>query len=763
MKDIPTVPNRMERSTLALATTCGLLLSGGVIACIIYLLLTLASLVIGSEVITLPAFAQSSTTPAGAGVRLEAGVEKEEVEGDLPAAIAIYEKIAADVSAPRDVRAKALLRLAGCDEKLGKQTKQVYEQIVHDFADQPAAAQARKQLALIKQQEHSALPTTMNVRKLEWSALGLTYPMLPVDTDGSRAVYVAPDGNMYFGDLAGHSRRLVLKGEAGTASFRVEGNYGIASLHPWVPSRDLSMVAIYLPKTKGRPPTIAVVKTDGMGYHELLRGDQPECFFDDANGGPRVNWSADDRYLLLIPTSQKGGDRLLTLSVADGKLLELAHSASNPIGNAAFSPDGRYVTYEVWKKSDQGGGGFYDIYAVPTQGGEPRVIYESQPGPDRRGIGALVDWTADGRYLAIEDMDQERSALFLLPMKNGAPTGTAAIVRAGNFLLASSAASGPLIYAEYTTKQQEIETFLAALDSERHVEHWHRLDLRGDGVAGWNPRPSLSPDARQIAYVAPDEDPTRTDIILRDLSSGHERVLAHRSAGQHLNCQYAFHLPKLFCTSRKSNEKTDLISVAVESGAVEQLKTFAGSRSIFQTSPDDTALYFVAYSTENPVQPGTPFPDTLVRWDVTAEKESIMTKFIENGAQDFNIPSQDGNWIVRTSGGTSMSVRPTSGGDWKPLVSGASGLWLQRLITPDSKWVFYHTVDSLGKDALFRVSMAGGQPERVGDFPTDSTEGNLYMSADGREILATLYSRSTGNNAFFDLWVLENFEPAPKN
>ena len=62
----------------------------------------------------------------------------------------IYQKIAADTSAPRDVRAKALLRLAGCDEKLGKQAKQVYEQIVHDYADQPAAAQARNRLSIVE-------------------------------------------------------------------------------------------------------------------------------------------------------------------------------------------------------------------------------------------------------------------------------------------------------------------------------------------------------------------------------------------------------------------------------------------------------------------------------------------------------------------------------------------------------------------------------------------------------------------------------------
>jgi hypothetical protein len=130
-----------------------------------------------------------STAPA---VRLEAGIAKEEVEGDLRSATEIYQKIAADSSAPRDVRAKALLHIGGCYEKLGKQARQVYEQIVRDYADQPAASQARSRLAALRQQEHPAAPVTMTVRKIELSE-GMKY-VWPSDTDGQRIVYFGSDG-----------------------------------------------------------------------------------------------------------------------------------------------------------------------------------------------------------------------------------------------------------------------------------------------------------------------------------------------------------------------------------------------------------------------------------------------------------------------------------------------------------------------------------------------------------------------------------------
>ena len=111
MKGSVDYSTRTEGVALAFAAISGLLLSGGVIICFVYLLLSMASLVALQ-----PVFAQ--TAPVAAGVRLQAGIEKEDVDGDLKSAMEIYQKIAADTLAPRDVRAQALLRLAGCDEKL---------------------------------------------------------------------------------------------------------------------------------------------------------------------------------------------------------------------------------------------------------------------------------------------------------------------------------------------------------------------------------------------------------------------------------------------------------------------------------------------------------------------------------------------------------------------------------------------------------------------------------------------------------------------
>ena len=76
-----------EKLALAFTAVVSLLFSGVAIGCMFYVAIALSSMAL-----VRPAFSQSST----AAVRLEAGIAKEEVDGDLKGAIEIYKKIADD-------------------------------------------------------------------------------------------------------------------------------------------------------------------------------------------------------------------------------------------------------------------------------------------------------------------------------------------------------------------------------------------------------------------------------------------------------------------------------------------------------------------------------------------------------------------------------------------------------------------------------------------------------------------------------------------
>jgi Tol biopolymer transport system component len=718
---------RIEKVALAFVAVGYLIFSGAVTVSIIYLVMALSS-----WVWVRPAFAQSNT----AGVRLEAGIEREEVDGDLKSAMEIYQKIAADSSAPRDVRSKALLRLAGCYEKLGRQAGQVYEQIVRDFADQPAAAQARSRLAALKQEEHPAPPRTMSVRKIEWSAVG---NLEASDTDGEHAIYEGSAGNLFYGDLAGHAKRMYFKAEPGTTGS--------------IPSRDFSMASLIFPAKPNRPGTLAVVKTDGTGYRELVRDDSQGTILG-SSGNWFAYWSWDNRYLVVRSNREKGGGHLLLVCVADGQRRELVSIEKGYFTKAMFSPDGHFIAYEVAPLP--GEGETSHVFIVPVQGGEPHRVYESVPKPSQSRPGlehwTLLDWTADGRYLAIADAPRGKAALYLLPIKNGAAAGASVFVRYGDFEEGYMTAGGALVYQDQAAEPPGgADFFLASFDSGGHLGNWRHLDLHTGGRRGFNPWPSFSPDGSEIAYVTRDNLAGEPDLVLYDLSTGQERVLYRPGSVTRLNCQYAVHNPRVLCIEAKIGVKADLISVGAESGEVQRFGSFGEpfvtdtGYWVIQPSHDDQAVFLMKDSATG--------GGSIVRWDTATLRETVVAT--PSYTWEFDRPSPDERWLVRSIYRQGLAVRPISGGEWKSLVS-VRGLAWPYVTTPVGNWVLYMCNDPSEKRALFRVPMAGGQPERVADSPREQLNG-LWVSPDGRQVLTV-----STNYEKYDLWVLENFVPPAK-
>jgi hypothetical protein len=82
------------------------------------------------------------------------------------------------------------------------------------------------------------------------------------------------------------------------------------------------------------------------------------------------------------------------------------------------------------------------MFVVSVQGGEPRLVYASDPWSDyaaddaykpfRFPLNALADWTSDSRYLGINANDEGRPALFRLRVKDGAASRSLVLVRAGD-------------------------------------------------------------------------------------------------------------------------------------------------------------------------------------------------------------------------------------------------------------------------------------------------------------------------------------------
>ena len=181
-------------------------------------------------------------------VALRAAMELETVKGDLRAAIEEYKQIAR--GSDRALAAKALIRMAGCYQKLGNtESRTIYEQVVRDYADQnDAVTVARARLAALTEPVTPAAGTEMVVRRV-WA----TY----LDIEGN----VSPNGrylpledefhNLVVRDLiSGNNLRLTHnqvpkeQGDFHDADISPDNRWVAYSWHNPDGSRDLRVVGL---------------------------------------------------------------------------------------------------------------------------------------------------------------------------------------------------------------------------------------------------------------------------------------------------------------------------------------------------------------------------------------------------------------------------------------------------------------------------------------------------------------------------------------
>jgi hypothetical protein len=650
----------------------------------------------------------------------------ERAAGNLEEAIKLYQRIAKEFASDRALAAKALVQEARCYEKLGKDNAvKIYEQVAREYKDQPEPfAMASARLAALKVGERPAT-AAMTQRRID-----LPYPSQPTytffSTDGHREVYRdASTGAVMMSNLAGTEKRVIFKPKPGE------------QVAFFLPSRDFSVVALSLNRQNGS--VLAFTRTDGTDYRDMGR-----------NFGLQ-GWSWDSRSLIAIDT-QKSPPEVVRISVADGEIrtVRTFDGGAAPLGKdlAEFyatigmrliegrhlpSPDGRFFAVA----DDEAFVRLGKISIVPSQGGEPKLLADN---------ARLIDWTRDGRYLIIVSERSGSEALYLLPIRDGRQAGDPIFVRYGSFRFGQTTVEGSLVY-QSTPAGGSYQAWLGALDSDGRPFDWNHLGLTGSSRVALEPR--WSPDSAQIVYTSNDDAVGQNTFVIRarNMTSGEEREVYR---GKHTECIWAAQRPAVFCNTGIQTDPVhmDTFSIATGSGHVEQLPPVRlDNGGFFFSSLDDRAIYGWR------VMFGGPGPE-LIRLDATTMQATVLDRIPGPfGWGNWLGLEPDEHWIARRVKDTT-EIRPMSSdgmpsGDWKPLLSVGD---TQMSFTPDGKWVIYHDVDSAGRQSLFRISTSGGQPERIGDFPTDSRTGHLRISPDGKKIIAE-------SPVAPEVWVLENFEP----
>lgn len=661
------------------------------------------------------------------------GLVKERTEADFRGAIKLYERVVKEHSTDRKLAAQALFRIGECQQALGSpEARAAYERVVREFADQrDSAAEARKRLAALRPVAQPQL-IARQVSSGQW-------------LDGY-AVPSPDDRYMIHTDWA--TGDLALRDmSAGTSRHVTDVNYRDGNAEHAVLSPDGRQIAYaWLNYTAGTTELRLLPVAVAASPKIVHQSQETEYLWP-------AGWTPDGKEILAWRTMRDKTSQLVMVSVEDGSLRILkSFGWRGPDRHTSLSPDGKYVTYSA-PAAD--GIPAHDIFVLAADGSQETKVAES-PAIDWSPI-----WSPDGANILFVSDRTGDVALWSVPVAAGKQSGPPALIKSniGFIEPLGITRSGKYYYA--TGSQGRRNVYVTDVDKDGKAAREPVL-IAGRFVNS-NAGPAWSPDGQYVAYYtfrSPSVDiPGTTVLVIRTLKTGAEREVAMPDL--RIPTYAAIVPPRWFPDSRSvlvvsyqpNGPAAGFYKVDIANGHIDLLHTTRGAgpgQTHFSLSSDGKAIYYIDLA---------PRPGQLMRFDLEDHRETEIRR--AGPGENFTsavATSPDGADVafgIRSRGTTALYVIPAGVGEPREVYRDSSGLdgrfdlgWSR-----DSQYLMFvrpETAQAGSQKALWRVSVKGGEPERVGISMEDIFWPQ--MSPDGRRIAFASRENNTQ-----EVWTLENF------
>ncbi len=672
-----------------------------------------------------------------ADVQLKAAIQKEVVDGDLKAAIELYNKVAQ--SSNRAVAARALVRMGQCYEKLGKaqasEARKAYERVVREFADQKEAVEQAR--ALLAAGGPNRQPDGGLIIQQKW-VLPSGQKTLPrhVSADGRYIPYEASNG-VWLHDLTTGEDRKVIDGKPGTEAA------GSPNLSP-----DGRLVA-YWWWGPGGTNELRIAGVTGSDVRVLMKDQRTPPL-------PKA-WSPDGQGILILQRNAAGDFSLAVVSVADGAVRML--TTKDYFSNGCFSPDSRFVV--AYRGSFKGGqfvraaGG---LVLLPVDGSAPIPLFES-PATNWNPF-----WAPDGRSIVFLSDRSGTVDLWSVRMSGNRPQGDPELVmheagmmdadpigftRDGLFYYKTSSVRSDIYTADLDPTTGRI-TSKPALQNKRFVGSV-------SAPVEW------SPDGQFLVYVRVSRRELGyavnkvVSLVVRSDRTGEEREIVPVPAftmppGPWVRLQW-FPDGRSLLTSGYA--KALLRQTDVQTGQSRVFLDLSDRASLLGVleptlSPDGKALYCTQLTRKVGFQ--------LMRRNLeTGEEKELYRSPIVSGAS----LSPDGRELVFTradkeEGPYSLIVTPADGGPSRELLRSETfvpGAWAW--IKDSRHLLTLRQSKASAPIELWSVPIDGGEPQPSG--LAFKGQNHVSVHPDGRRVA---FSMETG--PVEEVWVIKNLLSAPE-
>jgi len=662
-----------------------------------------------------------------AEVTLRAAAEKETVQGDLKGAIGLYGQAIKEAGSNRGVAVRALMAMADAYRKLGdSQAREIYAQVVREFADQPIAAEARTRLAAMR---IAGVPSAARATgdRVVWAGQ-------EVFSDGR----VSPDGrfvsntdwntgNLMLRDLVGGEDRTLADSKGWTV-----GNANTSTF-----SRDGKQVAYGWRQygEKAHVNELRIVNVEGTGIPQPRRvfGTEDIDFIDPSD------WSPDGKWLAVHVLRKDRSGQIALVGVHDGSFRALKTVGWRGPDKIFFSPDGKYLAYDLPASDTESQ---RDVFIIAVDGSrETRAV--EHPATD-----VVTGWSPDGSQLLFASDRTGAVGLWALPVSDGKPHAAPALIKPdiGSVSSLGLTASGALhIVKDASTMSLQVAP----------------IDLDAGKLSGApvlenfrSENPSWSPDGTYLAYASTGANGIRI-LSIRSMESRQMREL--RPALLYFNA--VRWLPdgrSMMTFGRDLKGRQGIYQIDAQNGNVSFITNGDGS---VQVSPDGKKIYYtVGYFTP------ADRPARFVERDVASgQTREVFRRFPNSGGAELSPDGRSLATITFDSDAKTSRVLlvPVEGGEPRELLRASQpegfSAYGSMSWTPDSRALLVVKTNGSPRDRkeLWLVPVSDGKARKL-DIDMDGWATGIRLHPNGRQI-----AFFTGQSSR-EVCALENLFPAAK-
>jgi Tol biopolymer transport system component len=406
------------------------------------------------------------------------GLMKEEGEGALKDAIDLYNQVADNTGADQALRAKAMLHVGMCYEKLGtKEAIKAYQRLVQSFPAQ------KNEVEIARERLNKLLVFTENVPEVIPTP---SFRKIEIPTELSWSIRLSPDG-----------KDLIMIADKKLWIMPVTGNLGPG--FPGTPkqlntenievewtglswSKDGNWIAFNewpLLEDTLMEQNICIVSLKGGAPEKVV-----EAYRDARVNNYKIGLSPDGRSLA-YSSVEDNKQHLYTVPVDSKNPVMLTRmEAREPV----YSPDGNWIAFAEDRGIGRGAGDL-GLWVIPAEGGTPRKVADA-------GKASSPVWSPDGSMIAFLDDFVENKVFITSVNKSGQATGVPVSVEAPEGI------NRIHLLAGWTPDNK-----LGALTVSRGVSGLYTLPAEGGqaamimhGNTAYAPR--WSRDGKEIVYTA---------------------------------------------------------------------------------------------------------------------------------------------------------------------------------------------------------------------------------------------------------------------